>query len=173
VKAKPVKGYEGLYSITKDGKVFSHRIKRNLRTFINNSGYEVVDLSKNGERKKHLVHRIVAEHFVDGFDKEKEVNHKDSNKLNNVACNLEWVTRGENVRHCIREGNHNIEKAQIAAKINNRKPVAMLDEEGNILKIFNSAKEAEEKTGTLRTKISLVCNGHRKTTNGFAWKFIS
>jgi len=172
MKAKPIIGYEGIYDITTDGKVYSRRIKKNMKTFINNSGYEVIDLTNKGKVKKHLVHRLVAHHFVQGYGEGKEVNHKDSNKLNNHYTNLEWVTRKENVRHSIEKGSFNVKKAQEVAQKKNRKPVAMVDSEGEILKIFDSAKEAEEKTGSKRSKISMVCNGHRKTTNGFSWKFI-
>lgn len=170
---KQIRGYEGIYDITSDGRIYSHNIKRYMRTYENNKGYELVTLSKEGEKQHFLVHRLVAKHFVEGYEEGKEVNHKDGIKTNNKASNLEWVTRRENVQHAIKQGKFDIRTAQETARVRNRKPVAKLDLEGNTLKIFGSAKEAEEKTGTPRSKISMVCNGHRRTSNGFSWKFVS
>jgi hypothetical protein len=67
-----------------------------------NRGY----LSLRIGKKSYRVHRLVAESFVDGRTKEKNVvNHKDSNPLNNVADNLEWLTVKENIRYSYRNGN--------------------------------------------------------------------
>lgn len=38
--------------------------------------------------------------------------------------------------------------------------------------VFNSIKEASEKTGTLSSCICSVCNGKRKTSNGYKWRYI-
>lgn len=56
------------------------------------------------DRKKHYIHRLVALAFVLNPDKYTEVNHKDLNKKNNFADNLEWVSRGQNVRHAHTSG---------------------------------------------------------------------
>lgn len=50
-------------------------------------------------------HRLVAMCFVDGrTDEKNEVNHKDFNRQNNCASNLEWVTHAENIRYSARNG---------------------------------------------------------------------
>lgn len=49
---------------------------------------------------KHiLVHRLVAEHFIENKTKKPQVNHIDGNSLNNLITNLEWVTNSENQIH--------------------------------------------------------------------------
>lgn len=48
--------------------------------------------------KNHYIHRLVAEHFVDG-DKTLYVNHIDGVKENNCAANLEFVTQSQNMLH--------------------------------------------------------------------------
>lgn len=50
------------------------------------------------------LHRLVAGAFVANPDNLPEVNHKDCDRLNNHAANLEWVTRGENIAHSIDAG---------------------------------------------------------------------
>lgn len=62
-------------------------------TFVNTDGYETVIL--NGEKRK--VHILVAEEHIPNPEGKKYVIHKDGNKLNNEAENLEWsdVPEGE------------------------------------------------------------------------------
>ena len=49
-------------------------------------------------------HRVVAELFCDREEGKDFVNHKDGNKQNNNANNLEWVTKSENTLHSYRNG---------------------------------------------------------------------
>ncbi len=103
---KDIKGYEGLYQISNGGKVRS-LIFRNNKTQIkrtkeltltdNGNGYLIVGLSKNGKKKNHYIHRLVAECFVSKKSDTNIVNHKDYNCKNNNADNLEWCTQKENV----------------------------------------------------------------------------
>lgn len=98
----PVKGFEGLYFITPDGKVYNH--KKQLNTHKINSGYLTVTLSKDKVSKPYLVHRLVALTFLENPLNKRTVNHKDGDKLNNNLENLEWATYSENKRHAFREG---------------------------------------------------------------------
>lgn len=79
------------------------RIRHNMRVLsgtLHQDGYVFVTI----KGKQYPIHRLVAQHFVSNPDNKPEVNHKDGNKQNNQASNLEWVTRGENVTHAIRTG---------------------------------------------------------------------
>lgn len=53
----------------------------------------------DGVRKSLGVHTAVARAFCEGYSPELQVNHKDGNKTNNAASNLEWMTPGDNTRH--------------------------------------------------------------------------
>lgn len=65
------------------------------------SGYKVLVLRKNCKRKSKQIHRLVAETFVSNQENKPFVNHKDFNRLNNEAENLEWCTQKENVNWSI------------------------------------------------------------------------
>jgi len=54
--------------------------------------------------KRFYSHRLVATAFVPKVEGKDHVNHKDGNKLNNCASNLEWVTRSENMLHALDAG---------------------------------------------------------------------
>lgn len=66
------------------------------------SPYKKVCLRKSNEAKNVMVHRLVALAFVPNPENKSEINHKDGNKHNNHADNLEWVTRSENLLHAFR-----------------------------------------------------------------------
>lgn len=87
---KDVKGFEGLYKISNDGKVWSEYKKDFLKPRLSMDGYERVALSGNGKRYEYRVSRLVAEAFVENPDNLPQVNHKDYNTKNNWYENLEW-----------------------------------------------------------------------------------
>ena len=99
---KEIEDYNGYYLVGNNGTI-SNRSKQ-LKSYINNSGYECIKFTNGGVRKHRLIHRLVAEAFVSNPDNKKEVNHIDGNKLNNNAYNLEWVTSSENKQHAIATG---------------------------------------------------------------------
>ena len=86
---RDVKGYEGLYSVTSCGKVWSHKLGAFLAPFKSHNGYSVVALAKNGKHVNRRVHRLVAEAYLPTCDGKNQINHKDENKDNNCVGNLE------------------------------------------------------------------------------------
>lgn len=115
-----VKGCEGRYRVSSEGNVLSlgrgidpklgrpqYRIEnRLLRPYKDACGYFRVDLIyNNGQRKNSLVHRLVAENFVQGRSgKNNVINHRDGDKTNNSHYNLEWTTRRGNTQHAAAMG---------------------------------------------------------------------
>lgn len=94
---KDVVGYEGLYQASSFGRIRSQKF-RIMKPYPCN-GYQRICLSRNGIVKKEYVHRIIAACFVEKPSGKDFVNHKDHNRLNNAADNLEWLTRLENIRY--------------------------------------------------------------------------
>lgn len=90
------------YIVTKDGKVINKHNNKILKPQLNGKGYLRVGVGG----KLMFVHRLVAEFHVPNPDNNPQVNHKDGNKLNNNADNLEWVTNQENRDHAVGNGLH-------------------------------------------------------------------
>jgi len=116
---RPVPGYEGIYSVTDDGRVYAHprewttgkdgKIKRRhdgrwLSTFTGGGAYLKVNLKRDGKERSEMVHRLVASAFVPNPHDLQQVNHIDGVKTNNNASNLEWCTAQDNKIHAVRMG---------------------------------------------------------------------
>lgn len=98
---KDIVGYEGYYEISNLGNVRSTSYKgtRILKPSITKRGYLNVILCVNQRKEHKLVHRLVAEAFLENPNNFKTVNHKDENKLNNTVENLEWLSQENNNRY--------------------------------------------------------------------------
>ena len=86
------------YQITYDGKVINKRWGREVKPQKNDKGYLRVGIVG----KFRFVHRLVAELYVPNPENKPQVNHKDGNKLNNCADNLEWVSNQSNRDHAVK-----------------------------------------------------------------------
>jgi len=80
-----------------------HKGKVKLLTLNQTSdGYYMTQLWNNdGSKRFYRTHRLVAEEFCNNPNPTTHtyVNHKDGNKRNNHASNLEWVTPSQNSKH--------------------------------------------------------------------------
>lgn len=103
IEMKPIAGWEGLYEITEDGKVYS--LKRNifLKPRLSMDGYNRVCLCNDKFRREYRVARLVAETFLEKSIDKTQVNHKDYNRQNDTMDNLEWVTDYENTYYSFKE----------------------------------------------------------------------
>jgi hypothetical protein len=112
---KEIKGFDGRYFVSNTGKVKSvsryvdiglgrvqFKPERILKPGKGSHGYFTVVLCKDKKQKSFCVHRIVADAFLNGSG--SCINHKDGNKLNNDASNLEWVSYSKNIKHAYDNG---------------------------------------------------------------------
>lgn len=173
---KPIYGYEGLYEVSNIGKVrsldryvdfrgrkriFKGRILK-FKKAGSDDEYQSVALSKNGKTKYITVHRLVAIAFIPNPNNLPEVNHKDENPHNNSIENLEWRDRKYNVNY----GMHNKKISDTKSK-----SLSILDLNGNVLKIYRSAKDASKETGFTQSGITHCCNGRLNAFKGYRWRY--
>lgn len=94
------------YEVSNLGRVKNVKTGHILKTNTSDRYYSV-ELFNNGESKRILVHRLVAEAFLPKVTGKEWINHKDGNRYNNAVSNLEWCTPTENNIHAIHTGlNH-------------------------------------------------------------------
>lgn len=115
---KDVNGYSGIYQISDNGRVKSiGRIKKFSKynpnvtlhekimvTHLDSGGYPYISLLKDGVRKRHRIHKLVASHFIDNYQSGIDVNHIDGVKTNNNISNLENISRSGNIKHAYSMG---------------------------------------------------------------------
>lgn len=87
VKKKFIQGSNEIYSITEDGRIFSH-VHNEFKEPTLFKGYERVGLFLYGKPCNRFIHILVYEHFVGPIPVGAKVKHKDGNKLNNSVDNL-------------------------------------------------------------------------------------
>lgn len=155
---KPVVGYEGKYEVSNLGRVMSLNYrntgtKKLLANQLRPDGYLQVSLSHKGKQYKPKVHQLVAQTFIPKSISTDEVNHIDKDRSNNLASNLEWVSRKENVRY------------------SHSKKVVAMDYLGNIVHEYSSATEAAI-DGFRQQSISRCCLGQRISYKGLYWSFV-
>lgn len=111
---KDVVGYEGIYKVSNLGNVqrvssFRGVNKRYLDNYYlnardNGKGYLRIKLTINNKSKRVMLHRIIAEAFIENPNNYPCVNHIDGNKKNNNINNLEWCTQSYNCLHSVKMG---------------------------------------------------------------------
>ncbi len=147
------------YCISKEGQVISlksgsTRYGKPKKFRISIDGYLQVKLNSHYKG----LHRLLAETYLPDKDyKNKQVNHKDGNKLNNSLNNLEWVTQRENLYHAMDNGLH----AWGRTKIKDSNGV-----------VYSSQAEASRKTGAKQSNINKCLTGLRKTAGGLSWEYL-
>ena len=190
---KDIDGYEGLYQISNLGNVRSLNRKQrvgliNNRTITrkgkilkiqkNKYKYCYVFLSKNGNKKYSLVHRLVAIAFIPNPNNLPEVNHKNGIKSDNKLKNLEWISKSDNEKHAylfLNKPRKSGNKGKYGKENSKSKIVLQINKETNeIINRFYGIGEAERITGISNQQISKCClkrKGHI-TAGGYKWRYL-
>ena len=178
--------YEGLYKVSNLGKILSLNYKNTgkaelMTPVTNTNGYLQVCLSKNKEEKKCLVHRLVAEAFLENPENKPQVNHKiegdEGKKINMVIFNedgtvnkerttIEWVISKENNNYGTR--NERISKANTNGKLSKR--VLQLSLSRELIREWESTRECE-RNGFDHGAVARCCNGKLPHYKGFLWMY--
>ena len=181
---KDVVGYEGLYQVSNLGRVYSvmriingiHYGGRMVRQFQRDKKdkfYLHVQLWNKGKPKCMLVHRLVAMAFLPNPNNYPCVNHKDEDKQNNKADNLEWCDASMNGKHKFQIG---LQRPKKGFDNVLSKAVAMYSLNGDLLHIFGSLSDAVlflNRPHSSYHCIARCCNGERKTALKHKWEWLN
>lgn len=138
-----VPDYELYYEVSNKGRIRSLPRKaktangertvhgRVMKESVNTSGYSTIRLFKDGRGETVMIHRLVALVFISNPDNKPQVNHKDFNRRNNNADNLEWTTRQENITHAKDAGRHQKGETHHKAKLTTQEIL-------EIVEVFNA-----------------------------------
>lgn len=141
------------------------RTQKILTGDVNTAGYQRVFLYVP-IKKRFFVHRLVAAHFVDGFEKGLVVNHKDGNKRNNKADNLEWVTRSQNDLHAFRNGLRKVYPSQFRKKIESYDLKTL-----QTIKHYENIDECRFDLNVARPTVYNCCNDKQKSCRGVGLRY--
>ena len=156
---KAIRGFEGLYEVSNLGRV--RRDGRVLKPhYRKRDGYAEVTLSKNNIPVCRKVHHLVAAAFLSKPCGLVEINHKDENRQNNAAENLEWRSHKENCNY----GKRNRRIAQQHSRV-----VEQLLA-GSVVKEWPSASAAG-RSGYTKCSIIQCCNGNAQSHKGYQWRW--
>jgi hypothetical protein len=89
---RAVPGYEGLYEVSNEGRVWSHHKHRLMVPDRNPNGYHYLLLYKDGRRRRFTVHRLVALTFIGPRPERQEVCHQNGLRSDNRLSNLRYDT---------------------------------------------------------------------------------
>lgn len=174
---KPVVGYEGLYEVSSMGRIKRVAPARGtnvghiFRPAKDKKGYLRTRLTDaNGKGATVKVHRVVAQAFHPNPMNLPEVNHKDTNKENNNADNLEWCTGPQNQKHAKENGLlKGCWKGKFGADHNLSIKIKAINISTGEVREFVGVNEAARKLRTNSAAIWRVRNGEYKHTKG--WRF--
>lgn len=146
------------YGVTPSGQVYSYAKNKYLTPVYSwGVGYPMVNLKSNGKQKLYYIHRLVAMTFIPNPDNKREVNHINGNKRDCRAENLEWVSSSENIQHAYNNGLHT-----------DNMRIAMCDDNGHILKVYNSQSNAQLDGFDQRLISRAIRKGFRH--KGYFWR---
>ena len=149
------------YLVSNTGEVKNKKTNRVMMgSKVNGYRFMTLFIDKDTPKMNRLVHRMVAQTFLENPEDKPVVNHKDTNILNNCVENLEWVTYKENMN--TEETISNLKKGKNSKTIHQ-----VLIETGEIVNTFNGApKENEDICKTSVLKICHYYNGNETYGGG-------
>lgn len=171
------------YMISNMGNVKSlnYGKERILKQVICKNGYCKVSLCEQGKMKTFSVHRLVCTAFIPNPNNYPCVNHLNEDKTDNRVENLMWCTQAYNntygtrlvkVSNTMKGRKFTIEHNEKMGE-SHRKPIVQIHQNGLIIGVYDSTKEAGNELGIYRGNITNCLKGKRKSAGGFKFKYLN
>ena len=163
---KNIDGLNGEYQISNKGNIKHNN--RILKSHKDRDGYLIINIYYDKRFNSFKIHRLVAKTFIPNPNNLPQVNHIDCNKQNNNVENLEWCTLQDNISHAVR--NKLLKNRDYSKRY---KKVNQYDLNGNLIKTWNSIKEAGNELGICTSTITKVCKKkpYFKTYKNSIWEY--
>lgn len=160
---KEINGYKD-YMVSDCGEIKSLKYKKEhiLKPHADGKGrYLFVRLMQCNKSKNCLIHRLVANAFIENKENKPQVNHKNANTQDNRVENLEWVTAKENMLHAKKIGHTTPPPTYTGnfGKNHNRSVGYILSCPDGVIRKFYSGLEFRRKTGLDNTSLSYAVRG--------------
>lgn len=152
------------YKISRNGIVIGPRYNRPIKQHVNNCGYAVVNLIKDGSNRHTTitVSRLLALAWLPNPDNLSDVDHIDDNRLNNSLDNLQWCSHRDNL---VKEHRRKLMKRA------NGRPVRKVNSDGSYV-IYSSLKESAEANGLSNTSVAGSANGTLHLNKPYYFVFV-
>lgn len=184
---KPVVGFAGHYEVSNTGVVRGlercveqlHKSGKPYRRKIESCVFEQSPSGKGYlyayiGGKNRLVHRMVAEAFIENPMRLPSINHKNGIKTDNRAENLEWCTSSQNQKHRYDVLGHvGASSGKAGSDFPYSKPIVAISLRDGTFRNFDCARDAvRQGIARWQSAVHCVCTGKRKQHNGYVWSFV-
>lgn len=164
----------GLIEVSNEGRIRSllSGKPKILKSQTSQKGYHKVRVTIDRKKMTITVHREVAKAFIPNTNNLPQVNHKDGNKSNNRASNLEWISNIDNAHHAIENGLWSaVFEASRKENERRKKPIIAYRIDGDLpcTRYYESISEAEREIGSRH--ICAVLKGKRSHTKGWSFHY--
>lgn len=169
--------FDGLYSITSDGKLYSARTGKFLKPSTDKHGYLYFVISIAGKRYTLKAHRLVAEAFIPNPECKPTVNHKNGIRGDNRVENLEWATAKEQSADAAKRDAlpgvwAKTDYQAMGAKRDFGRRKTAVYQGRRLLGVYGSLMEAANTHNANYSKASECANGKRKKAGGKVFCFV-
>lgn len=157
--------------------IYKHTKSKELKNSLNRRDKRVFwHLSKNNKSETQQAARWIALTYPELVQNEyfegAEIDHIDTDRLNNQPSNLRWVTSKDNSNNYLTKKH----KSESHKGIQYNRPdtskwVIKLSLNNEILHFYPSLSEASRDTGIKVQNISNACQGKYKQAGGYVWKY--
>ena len=187
---KEIEGFDN-YKISNLGRVKNIKFDRLVKPLLDNKGYIMVNLYKDGKMKRLSLHRLIAIAFIPNPDNKPCIDHINTDRSDNHIDNLRWVTQKENHNNPLSLMNHSKaakgrtiseeQKKNQSEKMKGRykgnkwgsKKIIQLTLDGIFVREWDAIKDAAESFGVSSSAIWNCLNGkcQVKSIKGFKWEY--